>query len=229
MQLGLAVRCCSSRSCRCSRGRSRRGRRCAWCGCRRWRRSRWRRRRRCARCQDVALPAGSRHARAVAEVLVKGGVVLLHPGCGRCVAASHGAVDHVKVCLPLVQPQLEAGTAASREVLCTPLDVEDAVGSSATYRCEYAKPTVDQIQVVPIRVDRVVVGRPWQALVGEGRIGGHKLCIAVGRQIDRGEGLVVQAVREGQRDGGYRIIPVIADVGRAWHDGAANLTYRVMV
>ena len=26
-------------------------------------------------------------------------------------------------------------------------------------------------------------------------------------------------VREGQRDGGYRIIPVIADVGRAWHDG----------
>ena len=45
----------------------------------------------------------------------------------------------------------------------------------------------------------------------------------------RGEGLVVQRVREGQRDGGYRIIPVIADVGRAWHDAAADLAYRVMV
>ena len=44
-----------------------------------------------------------------------------------------------------------------------------------------------------------------------------------------GEGLVVQRVREGQRDGGHRIIPVIADVGRAWHDAAADLSYRVMV
>ena len=94
-----------------------------------------------ARCQDVALPASSRHTRAVAEVLVKGGVVLLHSGCGRCVGVSHCAVDHVKACLPLIQPQLEAGTAASREVLRTPLDVEDAVGSSATYRCEYAEPS----------------------------------------------------------------------------------------
>ena len=77
--------------------------------------------------------------------------------------------------------------------------------------------------------DRVVVGGPRQALVGEGRIGGRELRIAVGRQIDAGEGLVVQRVREGQRDGGYRIIPVIADVGRAWHDAAADLSYGVMV
>ena len=34
----------------------------------------------------------------------------------------------------------------------------------------------------------------------------------------------VQRVREGQRDGGYRIIPVIADVSSAWHDGAADLS-----
>ena len=38
-----------------------------------------------------------------------------------------------------------------------------------------------------------------------------------------------ERVRERQRDGGYRIIPVIADVGRAWHDTAADLRYVVMV
>ena len=173
------------------------------------------------------MSAGSRLTGAVAEILVKGGVVLLHSGCGRCVAVSHCAVDHVKAWLPLVQPQLETGTTASREVLCSPLDVEDAVGSSATYRCEYAKPAVDQIQVVPIRLDTVVVGGPWQALVGECRIGGRELRIAVGRQIDRGEALVVQGVREWQGNGGNRIIPVIADVSRAWHDAAANLIYHV--
>ena len=32
-------------------------------------------------------------------------------------------------------------------------------------------------------------------------------------------------VREGQRDGGDRIIPVIADVRRARHDAAAYLRY----
>jgi hypothetical protein len=73
------------------------------------------------------------------------------------------------------------------------------------------------------------VGGPWQALVSEGRIGGCELRIAVGRQIDAGEGLVVQTVREWQRDGGDRIIPVIADVRRAWHDGAPYLSYGVMV
>jgi len=64
-------------------------------------------------------------------------------------------------------------------------------------------------------------------LVGEGRVGGCELRIAVGRQIDVREGLVVQRVREGQRDGGHCIIPVIADVSRAWHDAAANLIYQV--
>ena len=142
------------------------------------------------------MSASSRLAGTVAEVLVEGGVVLLHPGCGRCVAAAHCAVDHVKACLSFIQPQLEPGVAATREVLRPPLNVEDAVGSSATYGCEYAKPAIDQIQVVPVREDGVVVGGPRQALVGEGRIGGRELGVAIGRQIDRGEGLVVQAVRE---------------------------------
>jgi hypothetical protein len=71
------------------------------------------------------------------------------------------------------------------------------------------------------------VGEPRQALVGEGRIGGHKLGIAIGRQFDRSEALVVQRVREWQRHGSYRIISVIADVGRAWHDAAAYLIYHV--
>jgi hypothetical protein len=71
------------------------------------------------------------------------------------------------------------------------------------------------------------VGEPRQALVGKGRIGGRELGIAIGRQIDRSEALVVQGVRERERDGGDRIIPVIADVGRAWHDAAAYLSYHV--
>ena len=71
------------------------------------------------------------------------------------------------------------------------------------------------------------MGEPRQALVGKGRIRCCKLSIAVGRQIDRSEALVVQRVREWQRHGGYRIIPVIADVSRAWHDAAAYLIYHI--
>ena len=111
--------------------------------------------------------------------------------------------------------------------MCPPFDVEDAVGSSATYRCEYAEPAVDQIQVVPVWVDGVVVGEPRQALVGKGRVSGRELRVAIGRQIDAGETLVVQGERERQRNGGHRIVPVIADVGRAWHDAAAYLIYHI--
>src|SRR4029077_4279547 len=161
---------------------------------------------------------------AVAEVLSKEGVVSLHSGCGRCVAITHCAVDHVKAWLPpLVQPQLEAGTTAPREVLRPPLNVEDTVGSSATYRCEYTKPTVDQIQVVPIWEDGVVVGEPWQALVSKGRVSGCELRVAIGREINAGKALVIQRVRKWQGHGGHRIIPVVADVGRARHDAAADL------
>ena len=175
------------------------------------------------------MPTSSSATRAVAEVLNESGVVSLHPCSSRSVTITHCAVDHVEATLPLVQSQLKVGTAAAREVLRPPFNVEDAVGCSATYRCEDTKPAIDQIQVVPIRVDRVVVGGPRQADVREGGIGSRKLRIPVGRQINVCECLVVQRVRERQRDGGYRIIPVIADVGRARHNGAANLSYRVMV
>src|SRR6185436_6872343 len=173
--------------------------------------------------QRVALSASSGPTRAIAEILRKGGVVLLHPGCGRCVPISHCAVDHVKACLSLVQPQLKAGAAAPREVLRPPFNVEDAVGRTATYRGEYAKPGIDQIQVVPIWVDRVIVGEPRQTDVGKGCIRRHELRIAVGREIDAGKALVVQRVREWQRDGGHRIIPVIADISRAWYDTSTDL------
>ena len=36
---------------------------------------------------------------------------------------------------------------------------------------------------------------------------------------------MVQGEREGQRNGGDRVIPVIADVRRAWHDAAPDLSY----
>jgi hypothetical protein len=170
------------------------------------------------------LPTSSRTSRAVAEVLDESAVISLHPCCGRCVAASHCAVDHVKTSLSLVQPQLKAGTAIPREVLRPPLDVEDAVGRSATYRGEDAEPTVDQIQVVPIRVDRVVVSEPWQARVRKGCVHSHELRVAVGRQIDARESRVVQTIREGQRNGDDLIIPVIAGVRSAWHDTAPNLS-----
>jgi hypothetical protein len=214
---------CSSRSGRwsgrvdhrCRRTRRRRNARC--CG-------RRRRRARCT-CWTYGPSASRRTTRAVTEILSKAAVVSLYPGGGRCVAVGYCAVDHVKATLPLVQPQLEVGTARSRKVLCSPLDVEDAVGCTATYRGEYAESTIDQIQVVPVRVDRVVVAGPWQALVGEGCIRGNELSIAVGRQIDASKGLIIQGEREGERDGGYRVIPVIAYVGRTWHDAAGYLLY----
>jgi hypothetical protein len=155
-----------------ARGCTRRG--CAWrsrgCWCRTP-----------ARLQRVALRTSSSTARAITEVLrkVRRGV-LLHARCGGGVAAIHNTVDHVEATLAFIQSQLKVGIAASREVLRTPFNVEDAVRSSATYRCEYAEASIDQIQIVPVREDRVVVGRPRQASVSKGRICGRKLGIAVG-------------------------------------------------
>jgi hypothetical protein len=71
------------------------------------------------------------------------------------------------------------------------------------------------------------VGEPRQALVGKGRVGGRELRVAIRRHIDAGETLIVQGEGEGQRNGGHRIVAVIADVGRAWHDAAAYLIYHV--
>ena len=79
------------------------------------------------------MPTSSSTSRAVAEVLNESAVISLHSRCGRSVAVSHCAVDHIKAALSLVQPQLDIRTAASRKVLRPPLNVEDAVGSGATY------------------------------------------------------------------------------------------------
>ena len=126
------------------------------------------------------MPTSSSTSRAVAEVLNESGVISLHPRCGRCVATTHCSIDDIEATQSLVQSQLEIGTPASREVLRAPLDVEDAVGSSATYRCEDAEPAIDQIQIVPIRVDGVVMGTPRQATISKFRIGRHELRVAVG-------------------------------------------------
>src|SRR5262249_13677158 len=125
--------------------------------------------------------------------------------------------------LPLVESQLEVGSAAPREVLRTPLNVEDAVGRCATYRSEYAGGTINQIQVIPVWHDGVVVSGPRQTLVAERRVRSCKLGVAVGRQINTREALAVQGERERQGDGGHLIIPVITNVGRAQHDASAYL------
>src|SRR4029077_5248738 len=124
------------------------------------------------------------------------------------------------------QSQLEVGTAAPGEVLCSPLDVQDAVGSSATDRSENPKARVYRIQVVPVWKDRVVVLGPRQANIGKRRIRGRELGIAVGRQIDGGEGLAVQGGREGQRKCGDAVVAMIADIRRARHNASAYLNYR---
>jgi hypothetical protein len=72
------------------------------------------------------------------------------------------------------------------------------------------------------------VGEPRQATISERRIGRHELRIAVGRQIDARESRAVQAIGEGQCDGGDGIIAVIADVRGARHDAAPDLSDRVV-
>ena len=70
---------------------------------------------------------------------------------------------------------------------------------------------------------------PRQTDIGEVGSHGRELGIAVGRDIDAAERLVIQRVTEWYRETGYRIVPVIAAVCRSWHDTAPYLTYDVMV
>ena len=72
------------------------------------------------------MPTSGGTSRAVAKILNESAVISLNPRCGGRVAVIHCAVDHIEAAQPLVQPQLEVGIAASREVLRAPLDVEDA-------------------------------------------------------------------------------------------------------
>jgi hypothetical protein len=69
------------------------------------------------------------------------------------------------------------------------------------------------------------VAGPRQADISEGRVRSRELSVAVGRQIDHRVGLVVQGEREWQRDGGDRIIPVIAYIHGARHNASAYLNY----
>jgi hypothetical protein len=73
------------------------------------------------------------------------------------------------------------------------------------------------------------VGCPWQASIKQGRIRGRKLGIAIGRQINARESRGIEGIRERQRDSGYLIVPVIADICGARHDTPAYLSYVVMV
>ena len=148
------------------------------------------------------MPARGRSTRAVAEVLNESAVVSLHPRCGRCVAASHCSVDHIEATLSLVQPQLDVGSAAPREVLCPPFNIEDTVGSSATYRCENAFACPSGELVVPVWEDGVVVGGPRQTGVDPVVIHGHKLRITIRRQVHTRVIRVVEAESERECDKG---------------------------
>ena len=184
------------------------------------------------------MSASRRTARAVAEVLVKVGA-LLYSTCGGCVAQSHRAIDHIKPALSLIQPQLVVGPHGDiGKVNRAPFDIEDPVGRSAGYRREDAAGSTRESRapavcigalVIPVGKDGVIVGGPWQRTdVGKGRIGSRKLRIAVGRHVDAVKGLVVQRIRERQRNGGYQIVRVIAAIGRPWHDAPAYLIHCVL-
>jgi hypothetical protein len=119
-----------------------------------------------------------------------------------------------------------------------PFDIEDPVGRSARHRGEDAASSTRESRapglrigalVVPVREDGVVVGGPRQrADVGKSRVGSRELRIAVGRHVDAVKGVIVQGVRERQRNGGYLIVPVIAAINRAWDDAAAYLSEHVL-
>ncbi len=184
------------------------------------------------------MSASRPSTRAVAEILISERVVSLHSRCCAGVALIQRTVDHVKALLPpLVQPQLVVGMLAGVVVIDgAPFDVQDSIRRNAGNRgvdttgatgVSRATRVCICALVVPVREDGEVVAEPRQANVGPGVIRCRKLRIAVGRQIDRVERAVVQSVREWQRNGGDRIIPVIADVGFPSHATALYRKYHV--
>ena len=178
--------------------------------------------------QRVALPASSCTTCAVAEILGKDGVVLLHSSCGAGVAVSHRAVDDVEATLPLVQPHFKIGAAAPWEVLAAVLDVKDAVGSSTANGGKYPKATVYVVQIVPVRQDEVGLAGVGQACVSKRTQRVHELLSTIGVHTHCGKRLIVQRIRERQRYHGRAIVAMIAGVRSAWHNTAAYLSYRVL-
>ena len=67
-----------------------------------------------------------------------------------------------------------------------------------------------------------------QACVSKHATRVHELEGAVGVHARRGVRLVIQRIGEGQRDVGGAVIAMIAGVGRARHDAAPYLSYRVL-
>jgi hypothetical protein len=128
---------------------------------------------------SVALAASSSRARAVAEILIKVCIVLLHTGGCAGITVRNRAIDHIKPTLPFIQPQFEVSCTAAAEISGTPLDIENAIWSTARYRSEDAGPRAIGQQVIPIRVNGVVVCCKRQAGVGKGRVARYELCISV--------------------------------------------------
>jgi hypothetical protein len=142
------------------------------------------------------------------------------------------------VSLPLIQPQLVVSHHGDiGKVDRAPFDIEDPVGRCARYRREDAASSTRESRapglrigalVIPIREDRLIVTGPRQRTdIGKGRVRGRKLRIAVGRHFDAVKGLVVQGVRERQRDVSYLIVAMIAAIGCPCHDATAYLIYHV--
>src|SRR3982751_75427 len=72
------------------------------------------------------------------------------------------------------------------------------------------------------------VGSPREASVGKGRVTSRKLGIPIRREINAGEALIVQGEWERQRDRGYRVIAVVADIRGTRHDCIGYLRYGIL-
>ena len=117
------------------------------------------------------------------------------------VALIHSTVNNIETILPFVQSQLKIRLlTGSGEIDGAPFDVEDAIRRSTGNRrvnatvaagVSRAAAVCIRAQIIPVRVDAVVVVGPWQTNVGECRICRRELGISVGRDIHAVESLVV--------------------------------------
>jgi len=147
--------------------------------------SQLRRRRSATALQDVACPPVAHHL-----ALQKYWVTVSFSALRRWLMCSRWSLCRRsrQACLSLVQSQLEAGTALP-EVLRPPLNVEMRLGAVPLIEVNMPNP-LDQIQVVPIREDRVVVGGPRRQTLVKWYRSGERHCRWT--TDDAGEALVVQ-------------------------------------
>jgi hypothetical protein len=222
------------RWCGCCGSSSRRGSCSSWsyscccrsCSCRRWARR---------TCWTNGPATGRGPTVAVAEILSKTGIAVLHPRSGARIAVCRIAVDHIVATLHLIQPQLVVGRLTDvGKVNSAPFDIEDPVGRSARNRGEDTAGATRESRapgvcigalVVPIREDGTVVAGPRQANVSERRIGCVELSVAVRGHVDAVVSHSTGGERERERNACYLVIPVIAGVSCARHDAAAYLSY----